>query len=243
MSRTVPALEFRDVVKRFGSGATEVRALDGVSLTVQPGELVAVMGPSGCGKSTLLHLAGALDAPTAGSVLVAGRDLDAMAPAEQADLRRNHIGFVFQRLNLIPSLTALETVMLPLELDGLRARTAKEAAREALHRVGLDHDLDRYPDDFSGGQQQRIAIARSIVGVRSVLLADEPTGALDTLTGDQVIELLAGLPAERGTAVVLVTHEPRFASWADRVVFLRDGRIVDDTTRVELLPTGGVAGR
>jgi putative ABC transport system ATP-binding protein len=243
MSPAVPALEFRDVVKRFGSGATEVRALDGVSLTVQPGELVAVMGPSGCGKSTLLHLAGALDVPTAGSVLVGGRDLAGMAPAEQADLRRNHVGFVFQRLNLIASLTALENVMLPLELDGLRTRAARDEAREALHRVGLSHDLDRYPDDFSGGQQQRIAIARSIVGARSVLLADEPTGALDTLTGDQVIELLAGLPAERGTAVVLVTHEPRFASWADRVVFLRDGRVVDDTARVGMLPTGGVVGR
>lgn len=223
-----PALEFIDVVKSYGSGPTEVRALSGVSLSVQPGEIVAIMGPSGCGKSTLLHLAGALETPSAGRVLVDGRDLDTLTLPEQATLRRRDVGYVFQRLNLIPSLTAVENVMLPLELDGISSRAARATAMETLNLVGLDHHLDRYPDDFSGGQQQRIAIARSIVGTRRVLLADEPTGALDTVNSDQVIELLATLPATRGTAVVLVTHEPRFASWADRVVFLRDGRIVDE---------------
>lgn len=222
------ALEFIDVVKSYGSGPTEVRALSGVSLCIQPGEIVAIMGPSGCGKSTLLHLAGALETPSAGRVLVDGCDLDTLSLAEQASLRRRDVGYVFQRLNLIPSLTAVENVMLPLELDGIASRTARATAMETLHMVGLEHHLDRYPDDFSGGQQQRIAIARSIVGTRRVLLADEPTGALDTANSDQVIELLATLPATRGTAVVLVTHEPRFASWADRVVFLRDGRIVDE---------------
>lgn len=221
-------LEFVDVVKTYGSGSNEVRAVNGVSFRVEPGEIVAVMGPSGCGKSTLLHLAGGLEAPSAGRVLVAGRDVSDMSLEEQSDLRRRQIGYVFQRLNLIPSLTAVENVMLPLELDGVSTRAARKLAVDALHLMGLAQQLDRYPDDFSGGQQQRIAIARAVVGARSLLLADEPTGALDTLSSDQVIELLAGLPAARGTAVVLVTHELRFASWADRVVFLRDGRVVDE---------------
>lgn len=239
-----PALEFMDVVKSFGSGPTEVRAVSGISLQVQPGEVVAVMGPSGCGKSTLLHLAGALEAPSAGRVLVGGRDLATMSPAEHADLRRRDVGYVFQRLNLIPSLTALENVMLPLELDGVSTRSARDVARDTLATMGLSHHVERYPDDFSGGQQQRIAIARAVVGTRKVLLADEPTGALDTINSDQVIELLASLPAAQGTAVVLVTHEPRFASWADRVVFLRDGRIVDQTKRpAEALAAAGVTPR
>lgn len=224
-----PALELSSVVKRYGSGQTEVRALTDVTLSVAPGELVAIMGPSGCGKSTLLHLSGGLEEPDAGQILVAGRDLAQMGIAERAELRRRHIGYVFQRLNLIPSLTALENVLLPLELDGVGHREARSRARDALEAVGVIEQLDRYPDDFSGGQQQRIAVARATVGERNLLLADEPTGALDTLTGNAVIELIAGLPAEHGTAVVLVTHEPNYASWADRVVFLRDGRIVDET--------------
>jgi putative ABC transport system ATP-binding protein len=222
-------LELDDVVKSFGSGQTEVRALRGVTLNVAEGEFVSVMGPSGCGKSTLLHLAGALETPSAGSIRVAGRELAGMGAAERGELRRNVVGYVFQRLNLIPSLTAIENVMLPLELAGGSHRTARSVALDALAAVGLDVSLDRYPDDFSGGQQQRIAIARAIVGERRLLLADEPTGSLDTASGDEVIELLAALPREHGTAVVLVTHEPRFASWADRFVFLRDGRIVDET--------------
>jgi putative ABC transport system ATP-binding protein len=163
-------------------------------------------------------------------VRVAGLDVPLMPPAERAALRRTEVGYVFQRLNLVVTLTALENVMLPLELEGVRAREAKAQAREALAAVGLTHHLDRFPDDFSGGQQQRIAVARALAGRRRLILADEPTGALDTVTGDQVIELLAGLPARDGTAVVLVTHEPRYASWADRVVFLRDGRIVSQST-------------
>ena len=224
-----PILQFSDVVKAYGTGANEIRALRGISLTIEPGEFVAIMGPSGCGKSTMLHLAGALELPSAGRVLVNGRDVTSMAAAEAAELRRRDVGYVFQRLNLIPALTAIENVMLPLELDGVAPKVARKRAAEALESVGLDRSLDRYPDDFSGGQQQRIAIARSIVSERRLLLADEPTGALDTLNSDQVIELLAGLGPNRGTAVVLVTHEPRFASWADRVVFLRDGEIVDQT--------------
>ena len=228
MSR--PLIEFRDVVKAFGSGTTEVRALTDVSLTVLAGEFVAVRGPSGCGKSTLLHLAGGLEPPSAGQVLVDGKDLARMSVTELATLRRQDVGYVFQRLNLITSLTAVENVMLPLQLDGVSARAARDQAVEALALVGLDHQLDRFPDDFSGGQQQRIAIARAMVGERKAILADEPTGALDTVTGQRVIDLLASLPQRRGTAVVLVTHEPRYAAAADRVVSMRDGRIVGVTS-------------
>src|SRR4051794_40917323 len=222
-----PMLEFVDIVKSYGTGAGAVRAVTDASLRVAPGELVAIRGPSGCGKSTLLHLAGGLEDPSAGRVLVDGRDLHGMNASDRAALRRRDVGYVFQRLNLVASLTAIENVTLPLELDGAGRREARARAIEVLHGVGLDDQLDRYPDDFSGGQQQRIAIARAIVGTRRLLLADEPTGSLDTTTGDAVIELLAGLPAAHGTAVVLVTHEPRFAAWADRVVSMRDGRIVD----------------
>lgn len=232
------AVEFFDVVKSFGSGDTEVRALAGVSLRIEPGEFVTIMGPSGCGKSTLLHLAGGMEDPSGGRVYVGGRDVADMGVAERAALRRRDVGYVFQRLNLLASLTALENVALPLELEGVPVKTARSAARDALAAVGLDHHLDRYPDDFSGGQQQRIAIARAVVGERRVLLADEPTGALDTMTSDAVIELIADLPTRLGTAVVLVTHEPRFASWSDRTVFLRDGRVVDDTART----TAGMMG-
>ena len=232
-SAAAPVLQITDAVKRYGSGATEVRALTDVSFTVHPGELVAVMGPSGCGKSTLLHLAGGLEPPTAGHVVVAGADLDSLSPKQMAELRRTTVGYVFQRLNLVPGLTAIENVMLPLELDGIARSEARTQAEAALAGAGLVGPWDRYPDDFSGGQQQRIAIARAVVGSRRLLLADEPTGSLDTTNAELVIELLASLCAERGTAVVLVTHEPRFASWADRVVFLRDGRVVDETRSVD----------
>lgn len=242
---TTPAVEFLDVVKSFGTGSTEVRALRGVSLAIAPGELVAVMGPSGCGKSTLLHLAGGLEQPSAGRVRLHGRDLGDLDAAERAALRRTEVSFVFQRLNLLASLTALENVSLPLELDGVGAREARARAEEALAAVGLAGEaagqFDRYPDEFSGGQQQRIAIARAIVGRQRVLLCDEPTGALDVATADSVIELLAGLPQRFGTTVVLVTHEPRFASWADRVVFLRDGEVVDQTPSLLGVPAAGAA--
>jgi putative ABC transport system ATP-binding protein len=222
-----PLVEFVDVVKRYGQGATEVRALSDVSLSVAAGEFVAVRGPSGCGKSTLLHLAGGLDIPTAGHVLFDGREVESLSVSEHSELRRRDIGYVFQRFNLVSGLTALENVSLPLELDGIGRRDAKARAVEALRTVGISRQLHRFPDDFSGGEQQRIAIARGIVGTRRLLLADEPTGSVDTATGDSVIELLAELPASRGTAVVLVTHEPRYAAWAERVVSMRDGRVVD----------------
>ncbi|HEU0132897.1 MAG TPA: ABC transporter ATP-binding protein [Mycobacteriales bacterium] len=219
-------LELRDVTRVHGSGATEVHALCGVSLAVAPGELVAVMGPSGSGKSTLLHLAGGLDAPTGGQVLVEGTDLATLSRSALARVRRRSVGYVFQDLNLIPALTAIENVALPRELDGAASRAARADAARALADVGIEDLADRFPDDMSGGQQQRVAIARALVGDRRLVLADEPTGALDSETGEAVLRLLRAR-CDAGVAGVLVTHEARHAAWADRVVFLRDGSVLD----------------
>lgn len=221
-------LELRHVSRIHGSGASAVTALDDVSLRVQPGELVAVMGPSGSGKSTLLNLAGGLDAATAGDVIVEGTILDTLSARAIAALRRRSIGYVFQDLNLLPALTAAENVSLPRELDGVPLRKAHAEALAMLDRFGLAEVADTFPDDLSGGQQQRVAIARAFIGERRLLLADEPTGALDTVTGDAVLSLLRE-QCEGGAAGVLVTHEARFAAYADRVVFLRDGHVVDET--------------
>ncbi|MGN6250882.1 MAG: ABC transporter ATP-binding protein [Marmoricola sp.] len=224
---SAPALQLRAVSRVHGSGPTAVHALRGVSLSVRPGELVAVMGPSGSGKSTLLTLAGGLDRPSDGSVLVAGTALEQLGEDARARLRRTAVGYVFQDYNLIPALTAAENVALPRELDGTRARAARHDALAALADLGIDDLADRYPDDMSGGQQQRVAIARAIVGERRLLLADEPTGALDTETGEDVLRLVRER-CDAGVAGVLVTHEARHAAWADRVVFLRDGVVVDE---------------
>ncbi len=221
-------LVLADVTRVHGRGPTAVHALRGVSLTVGAGELVAVMGPSGSGKSTLLNLAGGLDHATAGMVAVEDMDLDALSAAQLAAVRRRHVGYVFQDLNLIPALTAAENVSLPLELDGATACIARRQAREALAEVGLLELVDRFPDDMSGGQQQRVAIARALVGDRRLILADEPTGALDSETGEEVLRLLRAR-CDAGAAGLLVTHEARHAGWADRVVFLRDGAVVDET--------------
>lgn len=221
-------LELVGVTKRFGSGHLEVDALREVSLSLDPGELVAVMGPSGSGKTTLLSLAGGLDAPSEGTVRVEGVDLGTLSVRELARLRRRRIGYVFQQLNLIEGLTAVENVSLPLELDGVPAPAARELALAALELVGVAELADRFPQELSGGEQQRTAIARAIVGERALLLADEPTGALDTVTGESVLRLLRS-HCDRGGSGVLVTHDARFAAWADRVVFLRDGRVVDET--------------
>ncbi|MFD2349237.1 ABC transporter ATP-binding protein [Nonomuraea ferruginea] len=215
-------LEMREVTRTFG----DVPALRGVTLAVGRGELLAVMGPSGSGKSTLLNLVGGLDRPTSGSVSVEGADLASVR--DPAALRRGGIGYVFQDLNLIPSLTAAENVMLPRELDGVRAGRAREEAEAALREVGAGEVADRFPGELSGGQRQRVAIARALVGERRLLLADEPTGALDTATGDDILRLLRER-CDAGAAVLLVTHEPRYAAWADRVVYLRDGRVADST--------------
>ena len=223
-----PVLALRDVSRVHGSGSTEVHALQSVSLQVYAGELVAVMGPSGSGKSTLLTLAGGLDGPTSGSVLVEDTALESLGQAERARMRRTAIGYVFQDFNLIPALTAAENVALPRELDGQRGGAARKAALAALSEVGIGELADRFPDELSGGQQQRVAIARAVVGERRLILADEPTGALDTETGEEILALLRSR-CDAGAAGVLVTHEARHAAWADRVVFLRDGRIVDES--------------
>ncbi len=230
-------LELNDVTRVHGTGDTAVHALRGVSLGVLPGELVAVMGPSGSGKSTLLHLAGGLDEPSAGTVLVEGTDLGSLSRAKLAALRRRSIGYVFQEFNLIPALTAAENVGLPRELDGVRLRDVRREAHAALDEVGLSDEAGRFPDELSGGQRQRVAIARALVGPRRLVLADEPTGALDSRTGEWVLRLLRSR-CDAGASGVLVTHEARHAAWADRVVFLRDGAMVDDTghaTPVEAL--------
>jgi putative ABC transport system ATP-binding protein len=228
-----PICEFRAVERRYQDGDTEVFAVRSISLTVQPGEFVAVMGSSGSGKSTLLNLAGGLDSPTAGAVYVAGHDLSKLSITDLAAVRRRHVGYIFQRLNLLPTLTALENVMMPLELDGVRPKEAQRQAIDALVAAGIGEQANRYPDNLSGGQQQRVAVARAIVGERTLILADEPTGALDTTTGERVMDLLA-TQCEQGRAVILVTHEPRFASYADRVINLRDGLLVDARERVKL---------
>lgn len=231
-----PILEFRAVERRFKDGDRLVYAVHGATFTVNAGEFVAVMGASGSGKSTLLNLAGGLDEPTGGHVLVHGRDLSGLSRSELAEVRRTHVGYVFQRLNLVPSLTVVENVMLPLELDGTKAKPARALARQALADAGIADLADRFPDDVSGGQQQRVAIARAIVGDRQLLLADEPTGALDTVTGESVLNLLAAQVA-KGRTVILVTHEPRYASFADRVLIVRDGVISENPGRVVSLAT------
>jgi putative ABC transport system ATP-binding protein len=222
------ALELRQVSKVYGSGPSEVRALSEVDLSVARGELVAVMGPSGSGKSTLLTIAGSLEQASSGQVLVEGIDLTGVSRSAQATMRRRSIGYVFQDFNLLPGLTAVENVTLPLELDGVRARAARATGLKALEELDVADRADRYPDELSGGERQRVAIARAIVGERRLLLADEPTGALDSVNGEAVMRLLRAA-AHRGVAGVVVTHEAQLASWADRVVFLRDGRVVDQT--------------
>ncbi|MGH9211267.1 MAG: ABC transporter ATP-binding protein [Acidimicrobiales bacterium] len=227
-STSAPVLAMHGITKVYGSGAAEVHALAGVDLVVQPGELVAIMGPSGSGKSTLLVIAGSLEEPTSGTVSVEGADLSRLSRNDRARLRRRSIGYVFQDFNLLAGLTAAENVSLPLELDGVGARAARRVGLKALDELGLEGRAAHYPDDLSGGERQRVAIARAIVGERRLLLADEPTGALDTVNGEGVMRLIRGA-CRRGIAGVVVTHEAQLASWADRVVFLRDGLMVDQT--------------
>ena len=222
------ALELRQVSKVYGSGPTEVHALRDINLSVERSELVAVMGPSGSGKSTLLTIAGSLEDTTTGHVFVEGVDLATVSRSDRARMRRRSIGYVFQDFNLLPGLTALENVTMPLELDGVSSKGAREAGLEALEELDVAERSDRYPDELSGGERQRVAIARAIVGERGLLLADEPTGALDSVNGEAVMRLLRAA-TQRGVAGVVVTHEAQLASWADRVVFLRDGHVVDQT--------------
>ena len=225
-------LDLRDVTKIYGEGATEVHALTRIDLSVEAGSLVAVMGASGSGKSTLLTIAGSLEDPTTGEVYVDGRALSSLSRNGKARLRRQTIGYVFQDFNLLAGLSALENVSLPLELDGVSARKAQSAAMESLEDFGLKDRASHYPDQLSGGERQRVAIARAVVGGRQLLLADEPSGALDSTNAESVMRLILEA-CHRGMAAVVVTHDAQLASWADRVVFLRDGRIVDQTMPTE----------
>lgn len=226
-----PILQLNGATRVHGQGSLAVRALGPISIDVQPGEFVAVMGPSGSGKSTMLGLSGALDQPTEGTVCVQGQDLRTIGATRLAELRRQVIGYVFQDFNLLPGLTAVENVALPLELDGIRPRAAREEAQSALAAVELDELGARFPDDLSGGERQRVAIARAFVGPRQLLLADEPTGALDTITGDLVMRLMRK-QCDDGRTTILVTHDASHAAWADRILFLRDGLLVDETGAV-----------
>lgn len=221
-------LELHAVSKTYGSGANEVHALREIDLAVDAGSLVAVMGPSGSGKSTLLTIAGSLEDPTGGEVFIGGTALSKMSRNAKARMRRRAIGYVFQDFNLLAGLTSVENVALPLELDGIGAKRAHAAGLAALEELGLADRATRFPDELSGGERQRVAIARAVVGERRLLLADEPSGALDSANGEAVMRLMRAA-CRRGVAGVVVTHDAQLASWADRVVFIRDGRIVDQT--------------
>jgi len=222
-------LELRGVSKIYGTGAGQVQALRGVDLSVEAGAMVAVMGPSGSGKSTLLTIAGSLEEPSSGEVLVDGARLSGMSHNDKARLRRRTVGYVFQDFNLLAGLTAAENVALPLELDGVTARKARAAGLQALDWLGLAEQAGRFPDQLSGGERQRVAIARAVVGDRRLLLADEPSGALDSVNAEEVMRLIH-TACKRGMAAIVVTHDAQLAAWADRVVFLRDGHAVDQTS-------------
>jgi putative ABC transport system ATP-binding protein len=221
-------LELRSISRSYGQGAAQVDALSDVNLAVEAGELVAVMGPSGSGKSTLLTIAGTLEEASSGEVLIDGVAVSSLSADERAAMRRQHIGYVFQDFNLLAGLTAVENVALPLELDGQARLAARAAAMTVLDGLGLTALADRFPDELSGGERQRTAIARAVAGQRRLLLADEPTGALDSVNGESVLRLLRRACRD-GVAGVVVTHDARLASWTDRIVYLRDGRIVDES--------------
>ncbi|WP_326562378.1 ABC transporter ATP-binding protein [Micromonospora sp. NBC_01796] len=231
------AVEAIDVTRTYDLGGGEVAALRGVSLRIAPGDHVAIVGPSGSGKSTLMHLLGGLDRPTGGLLRIGGRDVGTLSAPELADLRNRTIGFVFQSFHLLPRTSAVDNVALPLVYRGLGARQRRLLATETLVRVGLGHRLGHRPNQLSGGEQQRVAIARALVTEPAVLLADEPTGNLDSATGESVLALLEELNAERGVAVVLVTHDRQLAARTRRQIIIRDGRIVED----EPAPVGPVS--
>ncbi len=222
-------IQAQGLTKIYGSGDTAVIALDHVNLNVDAGEFVAIMGPSGCGKSTLLHLIGGLDRPSEGQVIFDGVPIAEMSDDALTELRRRKMGFVFQFYNLIPVLSAAENAALPVTLDGVKPVEARAKAVEWLTRFGLGDRLASRPDQLSGGQQQRVAVARALVAEPALVLADEPTGNLDTHSGDEIASLLRHVSKEYGRTVIMVTHDPRIAAYADRIVFLKDGKVIDDT--------------
>jgi putative ABC transport system ATP-binding protein len=228
---TEPLLKAVNVAKVLGSGAAQVAALKGVSLALKGGELTLLMGPSGSGKTTLLSILGCMLTPTEGTVHVCGHSTAAAGPEDLALLRREHVGFVFQSFHLFPTLSATDNVRLTLDVRGEPSRSAKTRSREALAKVGLPHKTSAFPRELSGGEQQRVAIARAIVGNPSIILADEPTAALDGENGQAIMKILAGIAREKGRAVLIVTHDPRLLPFADRVVHIEDGRIVREERR------------
>jgi putative ABC transport system ATP-binding protein len=221
-------LEAVDVVKQLGSGAGAVQALKGVSLLLTGGQMTLLMGPSGSGKTTLLCILGCMLTPTSGTVRVGGHSTEGAGPEELAKLRREHVGFVFQSYHLFPTLTAIDNVRLALDVRGERSRKAMEKAKVALDRVGLSHKLKSFPRELSGGEQQRVAIARAIVGSPSVILADEPTAALDSENGQAIMKVLSEIAKDATHGVLVVTHDPRILPYANRVVHIEDGRIVGE---------------
>jgi putative ABC transport system ATP-binding protein len=229
MEFAMPLIQTENLTKIYGKGDAAVVALDHVNMSVNPGESVAVMGPSGCGKSTLLHLLGGLDRPTEGRVMIDGSSLSTLSDDALTQLRRRKIGFVFQFFNLIPILSSVENAALPLLLDGKNAAQAKQKATEWLEKVGLGARLGNRPDQLSAGQQQRVAIARALITDPMLVLADEPTGNLDSRASDEIAGLLRQVAKEWGRAVLMVTHDPRIAAYADRIVFLKDGKVVNET--------------
>ena len=224
---SAPLVAAHDLVKLYSLGEQTVRALDGVSVAIAKGEMVAIMGPSGSGKSTLMNLIGALDTPTSGSLVIDGEDITSLGPDRLADLRNRRIGFVFQQFNLLPRTTALEQVMLPMLYRRKRPKDLAAMAQRRLEQVGLGARLDHTPRQLSGGQQQRVAIARALVNNPEILLADEPTGALDSKTAIEIMQLLSDLN-RNGITVIIVTHEPDVALYARRRILFRDGKIVED---------------
>ena len=221
-------IQTEKLTKTYGAGGTKITALDHVNITIKEGEFVAIMGPSGCGKSTLLHLLGGLDKPSEGHVLIGGHNLTDLNDDKLTELRRRKIGFIFQFFNLIPVLNAVENAALPVTLDGVKPAEAKSKATEWLTRFGLSDRLANRPDQLSGGQQQRVAIARALVADPELILADEPTGNLDTRSSDEIASLLRDVSKQYGRTIVMVTHDPRIAAYADRIIFLKDGKVVDE---------------
>ena len=222
-------IQTENLTKIYGFGETAVTALNHVNIQIKAGEFVAIMGPSGCGKSTLLHLLGGLDRPSEGGVSIDGTDIADMKDDDLTKLRRRKMGFIFQFFNLIPVLNAVENASLPVTLDGVKPAEAKKRAAEWLTRFGLGERLTSRPDQLSGGQQQRVAVARALVAEPALILADEPTGNLDTRSGDEIASLLRDVTKKYGRTVVMVTHDPRIAAYADRIIFLKDGKIIDET--------------